>query len=969
MQRWAHAVILNALTGFLSWQALGRPEWMTPAALGEKVEGKVSLKRAAVDDLEPDLRPVTRDAVLRFREGIHRLSREAFKGVSGGRSTTARVVAELLGANTGYSGIFTSEMIEGMLQKEEEETNERVGAGKMRFVAKRQGLPKESALIPVEDWLQQSWSEVLEDPTERLLDPCPIGSRPRRYHAADPGEWEAFVGRKAGARMMVAVSVSKVPKGPGGELLWSGVFPVPKSWDEDRSIDGRRKMNWRERKWPGRKPGHGAHYTKGVLKKGRRRRYNVFDAPHFYHNIHSGRKHITHNPTGPPISRQRAAELGLEIIAEYDDGGDMVQPVTVSIVMGDAKGVTLATEAHLNMLKSVGLDERWLTCWEGPDPDRGVRASLCIDDFLLEEDIPEEMADEEETPEDVFMQGVYALYQELGIPPKESKIQLRKREVISLGASVDGDGGRVGVPWRTLSQTILLTMAVVMGTPVTRNAAQKVLGLWTFALMFRRDLFCSLECLYSEIDALSETEARPMGSRAKEEFMTLVSTAICMSTNMRWEVSTTMFATDAEGTGGSAIVRTEVTQGFAEELFRYSQVTREYARLEGDAAELEAKTRLEERVAAETKKLQECPQKSCVVVKQLDVDDPEETYPGQRIGRAVLEKRRQEGKPVASFPDHRLPPEEEKAKNEKGRKWRRVMCNPEMERCLREVSEGNRTWMKALQVGGDGDETRDAVEACGDVAPREYLCRCVLAWGALQEDLSRRLESKDWKVVRLDTVLQREQRKGRAALLEALERLCWEGAFGGWVQIGKLPAYVKEIREIISRCRGFYVHWSYTDVRSGLRWVDGEAEAPEMWIGVDPRLKRMLVGAKDDDDLEDCGKYLPGRWGAVTRKSLVQAIEEQMENVGSTRSVKRRAWSRNPWETRLGQLVEVMEWQPVLNWKDARREDEHTNVLEMRAKRKLGSRLARRRRYHGKRYLHLTDSRVGQAVTGRGRSS
>lgn len=190
-------------------------------------------------------------------------------------------MVELLSSMGGvsYAGHFSFEEREGMLQKEEEEENERVAAGELKFVASRQGLPSKSAHVPVIDWMGESWSRVMKEPTKRLLDPSPVGPCPRRFHAAPPKEWEEFVGRKAASGMVAAVGLKHVPEGPQGEQLWSGVFPVPKSKDEDRCIDDRRPMNWRERKWVGRKPSHGVHYCRGILRPGRRKKYSVLDAP------------------------------------------------------------------------------------------------------------------------------------------------------------------------------------------------------------------------------------------------------------------------------------------------------------------------------------------------------------------------------------------------------------------------------------------------------------------------------------------------------------------------------------------------------------------------------------------------------------------------------------------------------------------------------------------------------------------
>lgn len=431
MHRWSRGVFLNAMVGFLSWQALGRPDWMSPAALGEYVDAVAKTDADTVDSLEPSLRPVTKEAVGRFRDGIARLSPETFAGVSGGRATTAEILTGLMGMSVWYQGVFSADAITGLLRREAEETNERVGASRMEFIAERQGLPAKSALIPVETWLPESWVAVLENPMERLVDTAPVGCCPRRYHAASESEWEKLVSRKAGSKMMVGVAKGLVPRGPRNEELWSGAFPVPKSKEEDRSIDDRRRKNLAEKRWRGRKPGHGCHYTKSLLCPGRRRKSHIGDAPHFYHNIHGGRKHAVHNPTGPPIRRDRAVALGLPMLAEFDDGGEWIQPCTVSIVMGDAKGVTLASEAHAGMLKAVGLREEWLATWDGPDPAGTIRASLCIDRVLAEGDVPIEQADEVVTEADVFMSGLLELCEELGIPPKASKVQWNKREVIS----------------------------------------------------------------------------------------------------------------------------------------------------------------------------------------------------------------------------------------------------------------------------------------------------------------------------------------------------------------------------------------------------------------------------------------------------------------------------------------------------------------------------------------------------------
>ena len=76
--------------------------------------------------------------------------------------------------------------------------------------------------------------------------------------------------------------------------------------------------------------------------------------------------------------------------------------------------------------------------------------------------------------------------------------------------------------------------------------------------------------------------------------------------------------------------------------------------------------------------------------------------------------------------------------------------------------------------------------------------------------------------------------------------------------------------------------------------------------------------------------------------------------------------ARNPWEQAMNRLVEVLGWKKALAWRDG--SGAHINVLELRGKRKVVSRMARRERYARRRHGHLIDSRVAQGASGKGRS-
>lgn len=155
-----------------------------------------------------------------------------------------------------------------------------------------------------------------------------------------------------------------------------------------------------------------------------------------------------------------------------------------------------------------------------------------------------------------------------------------------------------------------------------------------------------------------------------------------------------------------------------------------------------------------------------------------------------------------------------------------------------------------------------------------------------------------------------------------------------------------------------------------LAWISGEGDEVPLWLTADERTWAMLLGIEGGVvNAESESRFLEGRRGTVSSKSLAKGIEERQSNAGASRDIKRRAWPRSPWESRLSDLMEVLLWSLSLRWDDCRKEEEHINILETRARWRLVSRLARNVSTHSQRHLHVTDSRVTEAVTLRGRSS
>ena len=112
----------------------------------------------------------------------------------------------------------------------------------------RLSVPGLGADFPLLAWVPETWRRALEQPDSHLKDPNPVGPFPRMYLRVSREEWMKYLGRLGPASMVVGMPLAEVPRGPGGEDLAAGAFPVPKDADGDRTIIDLRRRNWSEKK-------------------------------------------------------------------------------------------------------------------------------------------------------------------------------------------------------------------------------------------------------------------------------------------------------------------------------------------------------------------------------------------------------------------------------------------------------------------------------------------------------------------------------------------------------------------------------------------------------------------------------------------------------------------------------------------------------------------------------------------------
>ena len=151
--------------------------------------------------------------------------------------------------------------------------------------------------------------------------------------------------------------------------------------------------------------------------------------------------------------------------------------------------------------------------------------------------------------------------------------------------------------------------------------------------------------------------------------------------------------------------------------------------------------------------------------------------------------------------------------------------------------------------------------------------------------------------------------------------------------------------------------WHREEVRA---LISSGGLEPAQGGGLDARQEWSTNLRSEDlsEETEEAGEFVERWW-----RGLVRVLRSSAAGVGRP---KKRAPPRNPWEEAMMSLAQTMPWKAELCWRD--RSGAHINVLEFRGRRRVISRLARRKKNGRQRHFHLIDSRVGQGVAARGRS-
>lgn len=558
----------NMVAGVFSFLAVGSPKgtkWV-------KRDGNLQQTAAQQEFLKA------------LKLGFRAFCREGVVSPSGGR---VDLVSVLKGLSTGYGPEFC-----GLMGSSDGGALERPGAAILPIIADRLSLPKSGATFDIRSWIPEEWKKDLEEPARLLLDPPPTPANAGRVHGSEKEVLKYFK-RMFDAGMLEVRDPRLLPVGPDGVSLGAGLFSVPKSDVKDRTIVDKRLQNSLERPWKCPRMGHGVALTRLVVGPDRMLRSSIFDLPDYYHTMFPGEEYVSYNQLGRPFAVSKLKAAGIDV----PFGAELGQCCSRSVPMGDQKGVPIGQAVHVALLRSAGISGPVLEYGMPVRPclkigEDTVYTGVIIDDFLVVADVPRSLGFEAEGLDTFVGRSAMEAYEKVGLAPKPEKVHRRQAIIRAWGADLDGDVGVVGAPAAKIVQIAAISFEVAISDfKLSKRDWQRVVGGWSFPLMFKRPMFCLFGQIYRDIDKMPKKGKCHLSAEARSELFMMALLGPYLQCDLRAPVLPRLFSHDAEGSGGAGICEAPIPQHLADELWQFTDLKGAYTQLaceefEGEDVEL-----------------------------------------------------------------------------------------------------------------------------------------------------------------------------------------------------------------------------------------------------------------------------------------------------------------------------------------------------------------------------------------------
>ena len=367
-----------------------------------------------------------------------------------------------------------------------------------------------------------------------------------------------------------------------------GFFGVRKCYDAERGtwvlrlVLDRRPRNARERlvRPPEDTLPHAVCFLDVVLEPDRVLLLSSSDLPAFYYSVLVSEQRAESNRFTDLLD---ASELQhLQAVRDLHDreraggvtsDGARVAFCLATLAMGDLNATAFAQAGHVEMVRQAGAmpPDRTIS-YRQPWPSGDVAQGIMIDDSLVVAQVPRrapKTSPAATDARDLYERTLHA-YRARGIADVPHKRQVEVHDAVVWGAEVRGRLGQVGVPRQRRAPLAAVTLALGQLGCCPTDLLRRVLGLWTAALLYRRDAFAAIDAIYLHVLKYADdppTRARALPGPVRSELLLLAALAPLLSTNLRAQVSPHITVTDAS-LQGAAAVRFTAPAHVARELWR-----------------------------------------------------------------------------------------------------------------------------------------------------------------------------------------------------------------------------------------------------------------------------------------------------------------------------------------------------------------------------------------------------------------
>ena len=352
-----------------------------------------------------------------------------------------------------------------------------------------------------------------------------------------------------------------------GKVISGGLFAVPHKPHSDRIICDRRPLNELERRLVWAKLPHGALLTQIIVPKGYSVRGSGDDLSNYFYLLKHKEEWLPRNTIGEPVLGKWFTKYGCDPEKSYMLSFRVIP-------MGDTNAVDIAQQTHLEILKDCGtMAPEEVISYRRPLPASDCLEGLYIDDHITVQLVPNRRQRKNQPckkfRDEEIVDASREQYKKLGIPVSEKKQFTKVYSFQAWGTHVDSQSGRVGTPQEKLKQLERLLVDVCQLPKVSQKLLQRTLGLVVHPCMHQRILMSLLQDAYPWVEKLGVKGPSKLPPSVREELLTLALALPLCHSNIKWQVSSRIGASDASLSGGGRAA-TLTSPSIAQTLYRFS---------------------------------------------------------------------------------------------------------------------------------------------------------------------------------------------------------------------------------------------------------------------------------------------------------------------------------------------------------------------------------------------------------------